>query len=76
YAAGTHPVFSGDAAQRLLASPIKKIIVTDTIPIPPEKCGSKIVVVSVAGLIAEAIKRIHNEGSVSELFSQHWNSQS
>jgi ribose-phosphate pyrophosphokinase len=76
YAACTHPVFSGDAAQKLLESPIKKIIVTDTIPIPPEKKDSKIVVVSVAGLLAEAIKRIHNEGSVSELFSQHWNSQS
>lgn len=76
YAACTHPVFSGNAAERLLASPIKKIIVTDTIPLPPEKRDSKIEVVSVSGILADAIKRIHLEGSVSELFSEHWKGQS
>jgi ribose-phosphate pyrophosphokinase len=76
YAACTHPVFSGNAAERLLASPIKKIIITDTIPLPPEKRDSKIEVVSVSGILADAIKRIHIEGSVSELFSEHWKGQS
>jgi len=76
YVGCTHAVFSGDASERLLASPIKKIIITDTIPLPEEKRDSKIVVVSVAGLLADAIQRIHTEGSVSELFSQHWKGQS
>ncbi|MGC8862555.1 MAG: ribose-phosphate diphosphokinase [Armatimonadota bacterium] len=75
YAACTHAVFSGDASERLLASSIKKIIVTDTIPLPEAKRDSKIVVVSVAPLLADAIKRIHTEGSVSELFSTHWKGQ-
>ena len=76
YVGCTHAVFSGDASQRLLDSSIKKIIVTDTIPLPEEKRDSKIVVVSVAGLLADAIQRIHTEGSVSELFSTHWKGQS
>ncbi len=75
YAACTHPVLSGDASRRLLESPIEKVIVTDTVPLPDEKRNEKIVVVSVAGLIASAIERIHNEGSVSELFSVHWKGQ-
>lgn len=76
YAACTHAVLSGDAPNRLRESPIRKVIVTDTIPLPIEKRDSKIVVVSVAGLLADAIRRIHNEGSVSELFSEHWKGQS
>ena len=76
YAACTHGVLSGGAPEKLLASPIKKVVITDTIPLPDEKRGSKIVVVSVAALIADAIKRIHTEGSVSELFSDTWKGQS
>lgn len=72
YAACTHPVLSGNAIERLMASPIKKVIITDTIPLAEEKRDSKIVVVSVSGLLADAIRRIHEEGSVSELFSKHW----
>ena len=72
YVACTHAVLSGDAVDRLMASPIKKVIITDTIPLPEEKMDSKIVVVTVSGLLADAIKRIHEEGSVSELFSKHW----
>lgn len=75
YAACTHAVLSDDAPERLLASPLKRIIITDTIPLPEEKRDSKIVVVSVSGLLADAIKRIHLEGSVSELFSEHWKGQ-
>ncbi len=76
YVACSHAVFSGDAAERLLASPIKKIIITDTIPLAEEKRNGKIDVVSVSGVLADAIKRIHLEGSVSELFSKHWKGQS
>ena len=76
YAACTHGVLSGDAPERILASPIEKVVVTDTIPVPEDKRDSKIVVVSVAGLIADAIKRINTEGSVSELFTETWKGQS
>ena len=76
YAACTHGVLSADAPERLLASPIKTVVITDTIPLPEHKRDSKIVVVSVAGLLADAIGRIHTEGSVSELFSEHWKGQS
>lgn len=76
FAACTHGVLSGDAVERLLASRIEKVVVTDTIPLPSDKRDSKIEVVSVARLLADAIQRIHVEGSVSELFSEHWKGQS
>ena len=69
YACAAHPVFSGSAVQRLTSSPAEKIIVTDTIPLveDAEKCD-KIVQLSVDELLAEAIRRIHNNESVSSLF--------
>jgi ribose-phosphate pyrophosphokinase len=76
YAACTHGVLSGGAPARLLASPIKQVITTDTIPVSKEDRNGKIVVVSVAGLLADAIKRIHNEHSVSEIFDKIWKGQS
>lgn len=65
----THPVLSGPAIERIEASPIARLLVTDTIPLSPEaqKC-KKIVVLSVAELLGEAIRRIHGEDSVSSLF--------
>ncbi|MEJ5253429.1 MAG: ribose-phosphate pyrophosphokinase [Chthonomonadetes bacterium] len=66
----THPVLSGNAPERILNSPIRKLIVTDTIPVPPEKLNDKITVLSVAPLLAEAILRIHNDDSVSVLFER------
>lgn len=66
----THPVLSGNAPERILNSPIRKLIVTDTIPVPPEKLNEKITVLSVAPLLAEAILRIHNDDSVSVLFER------
>ncbi len=69
FAVATHPVLSGPAITRLTESPIEKVWVTDTIPLTESaiKCG-KFEVVSVANLLAEAIKRIHGNDSVSELF--------
>lgn len=65
----THPVLSGPAIERIKASPISKLIVTDTIPLRPEAQNfRKIEVLSVAELLGEAIQRIHNEDSVSSLF--------
>ncbi|UCF88557.1 MAG: ribose-phosphate pyrophosphokinase [bacterium] len=69
YACAAHPVFSGQAVERLTNSPAERIIVTDTIPLGEnaKKC-EKIVQLSVGELLAEAIRRIHNNESVSSLF--------
>lgn len=69
FAAATHGVLSGPAIERLENSPIQKVIVTDTIPLSNEaRACKKIVQLSVADLLAEAIYRIHNYDSVSSLF--------
>ncbi len=68
YACCTHPVFSGPALDRLMAAPIKELIVTDTIPHPPGILDSKLRVVSAAPLLAETIRRVYSNRSVSELF--------
>ena len=68
YACCTHPVFSGTAKERIIAAPIKKVIVTNTIPQRVEEFGGKIEIITVAPLIGEAIIRIHNYQSVSALF--------
>ncbi len=68
YACCTHPVLSGDAVGKIEDSPIKKIIVTDTISTQGKSLTGKFETVSVASLLAEAIKRIHQEESVSVLF--------
>jgi ribose-phosphate pyrophosphokinase len=69
FACAVHGVFSGSAIERIEKSPIDKLIVTNTIPLSPAaaKC-SKIVVLSVARLLGQAIKSIHEETSVSSLF--------
>lgn len=76
YAACTHGVLSGGAPERLVASPIKKVIITDTIPLPQDRRNGRIEVVSVADLLADAIYRIHCDRSVSEIFSKAWKGQS
>ncbi len=67
-ACGVHPVLSGPAIARLEGSPVEEVVVTNSIPLGPEKRIAKIVVLSVAKLLAEAIHRIHDEESVSTLF--------
>jgi ribose-phosphate pyrophosphokinase len=66
--AATHPVLTGDAVDRLRKAKIEEVIVTDSVPIPPEAMGPPITVLSVAPLLAEAIIRVHENRSVSELF--------
>ena len=66
--AATHPVLSGDALEKLKSADVEEVIVTDTVPIPAEKMGSPLKVLSVAPLLAEAIIRVHENRSVSELF--------
>jgi ribose-phosphate pyrophosphokinase len=68
YACATHPVLSGPSLERLRQSGIKEVIVTNTIPLPPEKKLDNMTVLSVAPLLGEAIIRIHEDLSVSKLF--------
>jgi len=72
WAYATHAVFSGDAVERLQASPIREIVVTDTIPLPRSKQRDKIRVLSIAPVLAEAIRRVHGNLSVSTLFDRYW----
>ena len=68
YAAATHGVFSGPAIDRLKNSAISKVVVTNTLPLPPEKQIDKIEVLSVSGIIADAIDAVFEDTSVSEIF--------
>ena len=68
YACVTHPVLSGPARSRIAASPLKELIVTNTIPLSEQTRHPKIKVLSVASLLSEAIRRIHYEESISSLF--------
>jgi ribose-phosphate pyrophosphokinase len=68
YAAATHPVLSGPAIQRISDSAFESVLVSNTIHLPEEKRIPKIKVLSVASLLGEAIKSIHEETSVSKLF--------
>ncbi|MGE3806105.1 MAG: ribose-phosphate diphosphokinase [Gemmataceae bacterium] len=68
YVCATHAVFCGPAIERMREAPIKQIVVTDSIPLAPQKQLNNIKVLSVAPLLADAIKRIHYNESVSRLF--------
>jgi len=68
YVCCTHPIFSGPARERLENTPIKEVVVTNTIPVAPEKQFSKLKVLTVAPLFGESIIRIHKDLSVSKLF--------
>ena len=70
HVAATHGVLCGPALERLAGAPITSVAVTDTIPLPPEKSSPKIKVLTVAPLLAEAIKRIHHDQSISALFER------
>jgi ribose-phosphate pyrophosphokinase len=68
YCCVTHPVLSGDAADIIEASPVKEMVVTDTLDIPADKKGPRTKILSVAGLLGEAIHRIHSGLSVGAMF--------
>ncbi|MFA7295003.1 MAG: ribose-phosphate diphosphokinase, partial [Candidatus Omnitrophota bacterium] len=69
YAAITHGILSGPAIERIdQCKGLEKLLISDSVPLSAEKQHEKIQVLSVASLLAEAIKRIHNEESVSCLF--------
>jgi ribose-phosphate pyrophosphokinase len=67
-ACAVHGVLSGPAIARIKESILEEVIITNTVPLTPERQLSKIRVLSVAPLLAEAIRRIHDEESVSTLF--------
>src|SRR5437764_12793802 len=69
YAVVTHGVLTAGSVERIDKSPIKQLLITDTVENQPVTFSPKIEVVSVASLFAEAIKRIHNRESISEMFS-------
>ena len=71
YACATHAILSGPAVERIEKSPIKEIVFTDTLPIPPEKRLPTITELSISHLLGEAISRIHTGQSVGALFNGH-----
>lgn len=68
YAAATHPILSGPAVDRIKNSALKELVVTNTLPIPSEKQLDNLTVLSIAPTIAQTIKAVFEEESVSELF--------
>jgi ribose-phosphate pyrophosphokinase len=66
--ASTHPVLSDPATERLRNSKISEVVVTNTLPIPPQKQLDKITVLSIAPLLARAIREVFDDGSVTTLF--------
>ncbi len=68
YAACTHPVLSDPAHERIAASALKELVVTDTIPLQHGAAVEKIVVLSTAGILADTIRNVFTDESVSELF--------
>jgi len=69
YFCATHAVFSGSAIERISSSPVKEVVVTDSLPLPEQKRLGKITILSMASLLGEAIHRIHTGQSVGELFN-------
>jgi ribose-phosphate pyrophosphokinase len=69
HVAATHGVLCGPAIQRITEAPINSLVITDSIPLTPEKMIPKIKVISASVLLGQAIKRIHRNESVSNLFS-------
>ncbi len=67
YACATHPILSGAAVERIGLSAIKELVVTNTLPVPPEKKIDKITVLSIAPLLASTITAVFREESVSEI---------
>ncbi|OFX33329.1 MAG: ribose-phosphate pyrophosphokinase [Armatimonadetes bacterium RBG_16_67_12] len=68
YACCTHPILSGPAVDRIAQSPIRELIATNTVPVSQAKRIDKVRIVSIAPMLAEAIRRIHEDRSVSTLF--------
>jgi ribose-phosphate pyrophosphokinase len=70
YACATHAVFSGPAIKRIAECKVKEVVVTDTVPVPPDKRIEKIKILPIAPLLGEAIRRIHTGQSVGAMFEK------
>ena len=68
YACCTHPVFSGPAIERIAKSPVKEVVVTDTMPVNGKRKLGKITILPIASLLGEAIHRIHTGLSIGAMF--------
>jgi len=68
-AAATHGIFSGPAIDRLKNAPLAEVVVTNTLPLPSDRRLDNIVVLSVAGIVADAIRAVFEDASVSEIFN-------
>jgi ribose-phosphate pyrophosphokinase len=68
YSCCTHPIFSGPALSRLATTPIKEVVVTDTVPVKGEKKLNNMTVLPIAPLLGEAIHRIHTGQSIGAMF--------
>ena len=71
YAACTHGVLSGDAIEKIKNPALKELVITNTVPLPPEKKIDKIKVLDIAPLFGKAILNIHNGQAVGDLFEDH-----
>ena len=69
YCYAAHPVLAGNATEILERSDIKQLVVTDSLPVPPVKMGTKTSIISVAPMLGEAIQRIHTGSSVGAMFN-------
>ncbi len=69
YACCAHPILSGPAIERLAQSPIRELVATNTVPVSQAKRIDKVRIVSIAPMLAEAIRRVHEDRSVSTLFA-------
>ena len=68
FVASTHGLLSGPAVDRLKNAPIREVVVTNTLPLPPDKKVDKITQLSIAPLLARAIREVFDDGSVTTLF--------
>jgi ribose-phosphate pyrophosphokinase len=68
YIGATHGLFSGKAVQKIEEAPIKEVVVTNTVPIPEEKRIGKLTILSIAPIVASAIRAVFEDTSVSEIF--------
>jgi len=69
--AATHPILSDPAVDRLKNSSAVEIVVTNTLPVPPDKQFDKLTTLSIAPLIARAIREVFEDGSVTSMFDGH-----
>jgi ribose-phosphate pyrophosphokinase len=69
YVTATHALFSGPAFERIRESPVKEVVVTDTVPVRPGPEDTKVKVLSVADILANTIRNVFDDESVSELFA-------